>query len=129
MKSSFPANGKRYAGMPSVTGDQFLHQLFPHKGVPYIVWIKDGKVINTTDAEQVTEKTICEILGNQRSSLQTVVQIDKTRRFLKAMMQKRTRNYQPILFYQKAESGLWIMVPGFTGTKVRPTAGSLPIFP
>lgn len=73
------ANGKRYAGMPSVTGDQFLHQLFPHKGVPYIVWIKDGKVLNTTDAEQVTEKTISEILGNQRSSLQTVVQIDKPR--------------------------------------------------
>ncbi|MDV3936909.1 hypothetical protein CMT78_03905 [Elizabethkingia anophelis] len=72
------ANGKRYAGMISVTGDQFLHQLFPHKGVPYIVWIKDGKVLNTTDAEQVTEKTISEVLGGQQSSLQTVVQIDKT---------------------------------------------------
>lgn len=73
------ANGKRYAAMPSVTGDQFLHQLFPHKGVPYIIWIQDGKVINTTDAEQVTEKTISEILGNQQSSLQTVIHIDKTR--------------------------------------------------
>lgn len=72
-------NGKRYAGMPSVTGDQFLHQLFPHKGVPYIVWIRDGKVLNTTDSDQVTEKTISEVLGGQPSSLQTVVQIDKTR--------------------------------------------------
>jgi hypothetical protein len=39
-----------------------FHQLFPHKGVPYIVWIKDGKLLNTTDGEQVTEKTIQEVL-------------------------------------------------------------------
>ena len=72
-------NGQRYKQVISVAGDKIFHQLFPHKGVPYIVWIKDGKLLNTTDAEQVTETSILEILGNKKSSLQTVTQIDKTR--------------------------------------------------
>lgn len=73
------ANGKRYAKTLSVANDKLLHNFFPHKGIPYVIWIKDGKVINITDAEQVTEKSISEILRNQKSSLQTVIQIDKTR--------------------------------------------------
>ena len=72
-------NGQRYKQVISVAGDKIFHQLFPHKGVPYIVWIKNGKLLNTTDAEQVTETSISEILGNKKSSLQTVTQIDKTR--------------------------------------------------
>ena len=72
-------NGQRYKEVVSVADDKLFHQLFPHKGVPYIVWIKDGKLLNTTDAEQLTETSISEILGNKQSSLQTVTQIDKTR--------------------------------------------------
>lgn len=72
-------NGLRYKNVVSVTGDKIFHEMFPHTGVPFIVWIKDGKLLNTTDAEQVTEKTIAEVLGNQQSSLQTVVQIDKSK--------------------------------------------------
>lgn len=70
-------NGQRYKGVVSVTGDKILHQLFPHVGVPYIVWIKDGKVINTTDAEQVNENTVGEVLKGEASSLQTVIQIGR----------------------------------------------------
>lgn len=72
-------NGQRYKGVVSVTGDKMLHEFFPHVGVPYIVWIKDGKVINTTDAEQVNENTVGEILKGETSSLQTVIQIGRDR--------------------------------------------------
>ena len=72
-------NGQRYKNVVSVAGDKMFHQLFPHKGVPYIVWIKDGKMLNTTDGAQVTEKTIQEVLGGENSSLQTVVQMSRDR--------------------------------------------------
>ena len=72
-------NGQRYKNVVSVAGDKMFHQLFPHKGVPYIIWIKDGKMLNTTDGAQVTEKTIQEVLGGENSSLQTVVQMSRDR--------------------------------------------------
>ncbi|MGB4447485.1 MAG: TlpA disulfide reductase family protein [Cloacibacterium sp.] len=72
-------NGQRYKNVVSVAGDKMFHQLFPHKGVPYIVWIKDGKLLNTTDGAQVTEKTIQEVLGGKSSSLQTVVHMSRER--------------------------------------------------
>ncbi len=72
-------NGQRYKNVVSVAGDKMFHQLFPHKGVPYIIWIKDGKLLNTTDGAQVTEKTIQEVLGGENSSLQTIVQMSRDR--------------------------------------------------
>lgn len=72
-------NGQRYKNVVSVAGDKMFHQLFPHKGVPYIIWIKEGKLLNTTDGAQVTEKTIQEVLGGEKSSLQTVVQMSRDR--------------------------------------------------
>ncbi|MEZ7508730.1 TlpA disulfide reductase family protein [Cloacibacterium sp. Arc13] len=72
-------NGQRYKNVVSVAGDKMFHQLFPHKGVPYIIWIKDGKMLNTTDGAQVTEKTIQEVLGGENSSLRTVVQMSRDR--------------------------------------------------
>ena len=72
-------NGQRYKNVVSVAGDKMFHQLFPHKGVPYIIWIKDGKLLNTTDGAQVTEKTIQEVLGGENSSLRTVVQMSRDR--------------------------------------------------
>ncbi|MDV3635144.1 hypothetical protein CMU84_08260 [Elizabethkingia anophelis] len=72
-------NGQRFKGVVSVAGDKFLHDLFPHKGVPYIIWIKDGKLLSITDGAQVSEKTINEVLGGESSSLQTVVQMGRER--------------------------------------------------
>ncbi len=69
-------NGQRFKGMRSVTDDQLLKKLFPHVGVPFIVWIKDGKLLNTTDGDQVTENTVVEVLDGAQSTLQTVVQRD-----------------------------------------------------
>jgi len=75
-------NGRRYSNTSSVKEDQILHQLFPHNAVPYMVWIKNGKLINTTDAEQVTAQTVTEILNDHTSSLQTVIQVDRSRPFM-----------------------------------------------
>ncbi|WP_177217135.1 TlpA family protein disulfide reductase [Pedobacter insulae] len=72
-------NGQRYKGVLSVVDDKRLHEMFPHTAIPFIVWIKDGKVLNTTDGEQVTEQTISEVLANEKSSLQTVIQINRKR--------------------------------------------------
>lgn len=73
------ANGQRYKSVLSVVDDKMLNQMFPHTAVPFIVWIKDGKIINTTDGGQVNEQTITEVLKNETSSLQTVIQIDRKR--------------------------------------------------
>lgn len=72
-------NGQRYKSVVSVVDDKMLTQMFPHTAVPFIVWIKDGKIINTTDGGQVNEQTITEVLKNETSSLQTVIQIDRKR--------------------------------------------------
>ena len=44
--------------LPSVTGDQKLSKLFPHKYVPHEVWIKDGKIIAITGEAEVTANNI-----------------------------------------------------------------------
>ena len=75
-------NGRRYNTTASVKEDKIFHQLFPHTAVPYIVWIKNGTIINTTDAEQVTEQTVAEILNDENSSLQTVIYVDRSRPFM-----------------------------------------------
>ena len=72
-------NGQRYQHLTSVAGDQILSTAFPYHAIPFIAWIKNGHLINLTDAEQVTAETIGEILENKKSSLQTVVQISRKR--------------------------------------------------
>ena len=72
-------NGQRFKHIASVTEDKLLSKVFPHHAIPFIIWIKNGQVINTTDAEQVTAKTIGEILQQKTSSLQTVLQINRKR--------------------------------------------------
>ena len=67
-------NGQRFKGVSSVSDDLLFTKLFPHIGVPFIVWIKDGKLLSTTDGDQVTENTVGEVLNGAQSSLQTVVQ-------------------------------------------------------
>ncbi len=49
---------ERKISLPSVTGDQKLSKLFPHKYVPHEVWIKDGKVIAITSEAEVTAGNI-----------------------------------------------------------------------
>lgn len=48
----------RKVSLASVTEDQKLATLFPHKYVPHEVWIKNGNVIAITDAADVTADNI-----------------------------------------------------------------------
>jgi len=85
-------NGQRFKHLSSVVGDQMFADYFPHKGVPFFVWIKDGKLINTTDAEQVNEENISKVLKGENTALQTVVQMDRTRPLMLAESFDRQRN-------------------------------------
>ncbi|MHA6727578.1 TlpA family protein disulfide reductase [Chryseobacterium sp. A301] len=77
-------NGQRFKNIVSVSDDKILSEAFPHFEIPFVVWIKDGKILNSTGADQVTEKAIKEILENQKSTLKTVLQLSRKRPFMLA---------------------------------------------
>ena len=85
-------NGQRFSHLTSVVGDKMFTNYFPHKGIPFVVWIKDGKVISTTDAEQVTAENITKVLGGETEALQTVIQMDRSRPLMLAESFDRQRN-------------------------------------
>lgn len=60
----------------SVCNDKLFHQLFPHYNIPFVAWIKENKVLNTTDISQLTEDNMEKILQGDSSVLQTVVQLN-----------------------------------------------------
>ena len=53
--------------------------MFPHQGVPFIVWIKDGKLLTTTDGEQVNAGNLTQVLTGKTEVLQQVVQLNRDR--------------------------------------------------
>lgn len=55
--------------LPSLTDGKFLNELFPHKFVPYQVWLKDGKVFALTTHESVTEENIREVISGKLNAL------------------------------------------------------------
>ncbi|ANF52915.1 hypothetical protein A0O34_21385 [Chryseobacterium glaciei] len=87
-------NGKKYKSMMSTYEDKALHELFPHAGVPFIIWIKDGKFFNSTDAGQLTEQTINEVLSGDKSSLQTIIQMNRERPLMLSDDYDRQKNVQ-----------------------------------
>lgn len=87
-------NGKKYNTLTSVYNDSYFLQLFPHAGVPFIIWIKDGKLVSTTDATQLNEETINEILDGKQSSLQTIIQMDRKRPLMLSEDYDRQKNIQ-----------------------------------
>ncbi|MHA6697758.1 TlpA family protein disulfide reductase [Chryseobacterium sp. A321] len=72
-------NGKKYHFIESISDDKILTSQFLPRAYPYVVWIKDGKVLNLTDSEQVTPENIKKVLQGQNSVLQTVLQLDSKR--------------------------------------------------
>ncbi len=67
-------NGQRFKDITSITDEPALKKYFPYSGVPFIVWLKDGKLLNTTDGEQVTAEALQGILKGNNEILQTVIQ-------------------------------------------------------
>lgn len=72
--------GKEHTYVNSVINDNALSTYFPHKSVPHIAWISpDGKVLNTTQAEDITTTNIQAILDNQKTQMVAKVDIDRDR--------------------------------------------------
>lgn len=117
------SNGKKYKSMMSTYKDKKLHDLFPHAGVPFIIWIKDGKLLNSTDAGQLTEQTINEVLNGDKSSLQTIIQMDRARPLMLSEDYDRQKNVQ-LLNYSFFAKG---QIPdiGAGGTYRKTTSGKI----
>lgn len=64
----------------SVVGDTVFSKYFPYKSIPHFVWITaDGKVRSITQAQQVTEKNIREMLASPgKTKLALAQKIDKS---------------------------------------------------
>lgn len=60
---------KTYYHFASVVQDTTLERIFPHYTIPHYVWIKDQVVIAITDASEVTEKNIKQLIGNSNVGL------------------------------------------------------------
>ncbi|MEN5057154.1 TlpA family protein disulfide reductase [Sphingobacterium kitahiroshimense] len=72
--------GKEHTYVHSVINDNILSTYFPHKAVPHIAWINaDGKVLNTTQAEDITIANIQAILDNKKTQMAAKVDIDRDR--------------------------------------------------
>lgn len=64
------ALAKNQINLPSVVQDDYLDKLFPHKALPYEVWIDaGGKVLAMSSADEVNEIKIKEVLAGRSSSL------------------------------------------------------------
>ncbi|VTR46442.1 Cytochrome c biogenesis protein tlpA [Sphingobacterium thalpophilum] len=72
--------GKEHTYVNSVINDSVLSKYFPYRSVPHIAWINpNGKVLNTTQAEDITTANIQAILDNQKTQMVAKVDIDKNR--------------------------------------------------
>ena len=74
--SSFLAKVKRFRNtlVPSVVKDTLLNSLFPHSSIPYFVWIKDGRMIATTEGSEINASTINKVLQGDYSGLDMTVE-------------------------------------------------------
>jgi len=60
----------RHITVPSVVGDTLLRNMFIHHYIPYYIWIDpEGKVIATTEENQVNAKNIRSILAGNSSQI------------------------------------------------------------
>lgn len=72
--------GKELTYVNSVIDDSVLKQYFPHNAVPHIAWITpDGKLLNTTQAEDASETNIKSILDNHSIQMVSKIDIDRNR--------------------------------------------------
>ncbi|TWI20346.1 TlpA family protein disulfide reductase [Sphingobacterium siyangense] len=72
--------GKEHTNVHSVINDSVLSKYFPHKTVPHIVWVApNGKVLNTSQAEDITKANIQAVLDNRKTQILSKVDIDRNR--------------------------------------------------
>lgn len=57
---------------PIIAGDTLLHEFFPHRGVPHVVWLSaDREVLGITDGKAVTAENIALVLSGEDINLPT----------------------------------------------------------
>ncbi|WP_051759834.1 TlpA family protein disulfide reductase [Pedobacter antarcticus] len=72
--------GKGHTYVNSVINDSVLSNYFPNNILPHIVWIApNGKVLNTTQAEEITPTNIRAVLDNNETQMTSKVDIDRDR--------------------------------------------------
>ncbi len=95
--------GRNYKDLISVTDDSILGKYFPHYGVPYLVWIYDGKVMSTTDAGQLSAESVSDILQkkNLLSKIYSRWMLLSLCFLKKAILIMMPQHCKTILFFQK----------------------------
>jgi len=91
----FQGVGQEYRYLTSVINDKILNRSFPHRGIPYYVWIRDNKVIATTDGFEITDENIRKAISSSESQIQSIKKIDrKIRPLLQSSLVDSTMNVQ-----------------------------------
>ena len=66
-------------GMGSVVGDRSIARMFPHRLVPHYAWIgRDGRVIGTSGADEVTAERISSYLSGGSKAMKMKVDRDRS---------------------------------------------------
>ncbi|CDS92098.1 Redoxin domain protein [Sphingobacterium sp. PM2-P1-29] len=72
--------GKEHSYVNSVINNSILSRYFPHKSVPHIVWVTpNGILLNTTQADNVTQANIKAVLDSQKTQMVSKIDIDRDR--------------------------------------------------
>lgn len=91
----FNGAGKDYQSLTSVINDTVLNRLFPHRGIPYYVWIRDNKVIATTDGFEISTEIIKKAISSTAYQIQSITNIDrKARPLLQSSLVDSSMNVQ-----------------------------------
>lgn len=107
--------GKHHTYIQTVINDTILKQHFPHTGVPHIVWIDaDGKVINTTLSDELTEKNITAIIENKKPKMATKKDVSRKRPLF---LSEDFPEDLPLLHYSIFFNGYYPGLP--SGNKIR----------
>jgi thiol-disulfide isomerase/thioredoxin len=60
----------KHINVSSLVEDNVFNEMFPHQYIPYFAWIDpNGKVIATTEENQINEKNISAMLANENTSM------------------------------------------------------------
>lgn len=85
-----------------IVDDTTLGKIFPHSGIPHMVWVKDGKVISMPQAAYVTRRSIAAALEGRATDMpQQLKKVNTSQPVLSVSNQ----GYQGALFYQSSIIG------------------------
>lgn len=109
--------GKEHSYVNSVINDSILSRYFPHKSVPHIVWVTpNGILLNTTQADNVTQANIQAVLDSQKTKMVSKVDIDRDRPLF---LSEHFNNDLQLKSYSIFTKGYYVGLP--QGNKIKKT--------